>query len=533
MAKTEEKGPCTGFKQEQYYNGGDRFPVSDYECSVSALDELRKYKKIAEYAGVKIININERGGCKNWKDCGINDKKYHHFLIMPGDYRAWGMLQLRTSGTEAHPRIIAYYNPTQQDALEPQLPVHTPLNPKAHVILEAFEIVQKDYWILNGLTFSGNSDKTIRGKKGGRHSRFALHAKHNIINRCLFENGYRDCLIRISFSDYNCIQNSIVRNMIGGDQVGILVKGEQDRAVGNRIVNNEIYDCNDGIQLTYSKSYGTKGFASGTIIENNDIYLTPQSYSKTKKGFACAENAIDIKIGGESNSPDQVVQILKNRMWGFRPTDISCGGSGGSGGIIGAHIKANNIIFKDNVIFDGPEGLAVGNQNLPNTKIAIINNIFFNIRKFDKSRNFALAIRAGVTTDIYYNTIKGAEQSLRIGEKTIGRAQCNTIIGIPQIFRWEKSRKNWSALNAWYGCKIEDRGPYSHDPRLNVVENRADQSKFGDFTFYRKRWTKPEKVIVKNVFPNNSNQIGRVSSSSNHCGEGGEGNRWWLRCIKW
>jgi len=287
----------TGFEQDQYRNGPGKFPDSEYASDLSPLEALKTYKKGLKEADVKIIDINDKRGCKNWKECGINNKKYRHFLIMPGDYRAWGALNIRVSGTKTSPRIITYYNPSQNNPYEPQLPVHTSHSSKQHVRLEAFDFVKANYWIINGLTFSGYSKKTKRGKIGGQVNRFAASSNYNIINRCLFEHIIKHNAIRIEASHYNCVQNSIIRHLIGEDQVGIVLKGGNARAIGNRIVGNEIYDCNDGIQLTYRNEFAPNGFVSGTIIENNDIYLTSNSYSKRKSGFACAENAIDIKIG--------------------------------------------------------------------------------------------------------------------------------------------------------------------------------------------------------------------------------------------
>lgn len=531
--KAIQNNQTTGFKKNQYRKEVGKFPESEYACDLSPLEALKKHVPNTKNTHVKIIDINAPNGCKSWTDCGINNKKYRHFLIMPGDYRKWGILKIRTSGNAEQPKIISYYNPKLDKPYAEKLPINTPLSPQHHVILEAFDIVEADHWILNGLTFSGNSEKNKRGKVGGRYSRFAVYANHNIINRCLFEGVVNHpSNIRISFSDYNCIQNSIVRNLIGDDQVGILLKGEKSRAIGNRIINNEIYDCNDGIQLTYSTSFAPNGYLSGTIIENNDIYLTPKAYSKQKNGFACAENAIDIKMGGESAKPEDIVLILKNRIWGFRPTDTNCGGSGSLGRGIGLHLQANNIILKDNICFDLPGGINVSNKNLANTHVAVLNNLFFDIKKFDKKRKFAPAISAGADVDVYYNTIKGAQTSLLIPSKKISRVQCNTIIGVPQNIIWQKTKNSRSALNAWYACKIDERGVHSHNSRLNIVDNRSNVDKFEDFTFYRKRWTRPEKIVVKNVFPGNQKQISRLSQTDNHCGEGGEGNRWWAKCLK-
>jgi len=521
----------TGFKEKQYRVEKDQFLQSEYLCDLSPLETLKKYKPNKKHTDLKVIDINSPSGCKSWTDCGINSNQYRHFLIMPGDYRKWGVLKLRKTDKSGEARIITYYNPAQANSFNVQLPIHTTPNADKHVILEAFDIVDADRWILNGLTFSGTSQKG-KNRKGGRYNRLAAYANHNIINRCLIQNIVGDAAgIRISFSHYNCIQNSIIRDLIGSDQVGVLLKGEKDKAIGNRIINNEIYNCNDGIQLTYSTAYGEKGYLSGTIIENNDIYITQKSYSKRKSGFACAENAIDIKIGGQSALSKDVVKILKNRIWGFRPTDTSCGGSGSLGRGIVMHIKANNIILKDNVFFDLPAGINVSNKGLPTPRVAILNNLFFDIKKYDKNLKQAPAISASIDADIYYNTIKGSETSIVVQRNSASRIQCNTIIGVPQNFAWSKNKKGWAALNAWYACELHPRGVYSHDAKRNIVESRTNTKDFGDFIFYRKRWTGPQKMIVKNVFPNNQKQMKRISQGNINCSEGGTGNRWWTKCI--
>jgi len=522
--------PNTGFNEKKYIaDTPKKFPDAEYEHPLPQLKDIQKSHK--KRPNVKIIDINNSKGCRGWADCGINDKKYNTFLIHPGDYRSWGPLKITTPGNEKQYRIISHIN-ANPNSLDDILPVNTKNNEQKHVIIEALNIAYADYWIINGITFSGNSEKTKRGRIGGRYSRIAAHANYNIINRCLFENVVNhEGALDISFSDYNHVQNSIVRNLIGGDQVGILIKGKKDRAIGNKIVNNEIYDCNDGIQLTYRDSYGDKGYVSGTVIENNDIYLNPKSYSKRKKGFACAENGIDIKIGGESASPKDVVRVLRNRIWGFRPTDPDCGGSGGRGRGITLTFRANNVILKDNILSDLPNGIGLSNERVPNTRIAVLNNLFFDIKKFDKSLKFAPAIRASVNADIYYNTIKGSQADVMIQAKSVSRVQCNTVIGVAQNLSWSHNKKGWSALNAWYDCNLQSSRVASHDTRRNIVENRANTKSFGDFVFYRKRWTKPEKVVVKNVFPDNQKRIKHISQNKINCSEGGDGDRWWKKCI--
>jgi len=340
----------TGFKEVNYQDNTKLFPSSDYEADISSLHLLHHLHEYGNDIPVKIIDINspEYNG---WGDCEFNNPAYQYFLIVPGDYRAWGDLKIRISGVANQPRIISYYNPDSTYPYREHLPVNGTQDTSKHVIVERLDMFEADYWIINGLTFSGQAERGENGKIGGLYNRIVGNANHNIINRCLFENVVIGSNLRISHSNYNTIQNSIVRNLLGSDFVGIWIGGQRSVAIGNRVVNNEIYDCNDGVQLVYRYDWGDYGDLSGTVIENNDIYLTQKAYSD-HEGYACAENAIDIKIGGKTNTPDDVVKILKNRIWGYRVSDTSCGPSGSHGAGITIHNEARNILIKDNVFFD-------------------------------------------------------------------------------------------------------------------------------------------------------------------------------------
>jgi len=515
----------TGFNEGNYQDNSKLFLSSDYEADISSLHLFHHLHRYSDDITVKIIDINspEYNG---WGDCEFNNPAYQYFLIVPGDYRAWGALKIRTSGTPNQPRIISYYNPDSTYPYRERLPVRGVNNPDEHVIVERLDMYEADYWTINGLTFSGHAESGANGKIGGLYNRIVGNADYNIINRCLFENVVIGSNLRISHSNYNTIQNSVVRNLLGTDFVGIWIGGEYSVAIGNRIVNNEIYDCNDGVQLAYSSNWGEYGDLSGTVIENNDIYLTQRAYSD-REGYACAENAIDIKIGGKTNSPDDVVKILKNRIWGYRVSDTTCGPSGSNGSGIIIHQEARNILIKDNVFFDLPTGIGISHKNDRNTNVAVINNVFHRIKKYNDA-SAGIAIRSATRADIYYNTISDAVIAIHMDKNTYGgRIQCNTIIEALAVQAWQEDLP-WSALNAWYDSNIDPDRVYSHMPEYNIVDNCAARDDFGDFTFYRQRWTEPEKVTFTRLFAENGSQIAMVTSPEIHCGPGGDGKRWWM-----
>lgn len=518
----------TGFDNEEYHDNGKKFPSSDYLADISKLRKAQYAHKNGSNARIKIIDINSPEGCTGWYDCGLDSDAYDYFFIVPGDYRSWGRLKIRVSASAAQPKMVSYYNPNGSNPYRENLPVKGGLNPQKHVILEGLNMNKADYWILNGLTFSGKSKIGKDGKAGGMYSRIVGGADHNIVNRCLFENVANGANLRIAHSNYNTIQNSIVRNLLGTDYVGILIQGENAVALGNRIVNNEIYDCNDGVHINYMYDWAD-GDASGTVIENNDIYLTRKAYSN-REGFACAENAIDIKIGGKTNKANDVVKVLKNRIWGFRVSDTSCGPSGSNGNGITIHKNARNILIKDNVFFDLPTGVGISHKNDRNTNVAVVNNVFHRIKKYNEESS-GIAINSGTHSDIYYNTVSEATIPIFTQSKSNCRIQCNTIIKSPQKFRWTENKEGLCILNAWYNCDVEEGKVYSNKPEYNIVDNKANQNDFGDFIFYIQRWTEPEKVTFRGLFAENNSQVGLISSPQIHCGEDGGEQRWWMKII--
>ena len=101
---------------------------------------------------------------------------------------------------------------------------------------------------------------------------------------------------------------------------------------------------------------------SGIIVEGNHIYTTLGG---------CSENALDIKIGG----PQQSI-IRRNRMYGFRPNNGSCGGTGGGvGDAVVIHEQATNLLIKGNEIYDSTAGVRIA----AGSDYRIINNVIHDI----------------------------------------------------------------------------------------------------------------------------------------------------------
>jgi hypothetical protein len=231
------------------------------------------------------------------------------------------------------------------------------------------------------------------------------------------------------------IENSVVRNGIRvpkSDTICILInKGNSNI----NIKNNEIYNCpGDGIQV-FGGNIGQRGDSENLKIVDNEIYLTRELYTSlggtpsplrtclevrgerplvllgsqedidavnwdnegyTKSNnicletlgnggweryaWGCAENAIDLKTGGTTESP---ALIKGNVMYGFKRTSRECAGSGSLGDVVTMHQYARNINFESNIIFSSMIGMVIEDKTWQGwdnpTNVHIKNNLFYDI----------------------------------------------------------------------------------------------------------------------------------------------------------
>jgi hypothetical protein len=220
------------------------------------------------------------------------------------------------------------------------------------------------------------------------------------------------------------------------DTHGILIAGGKD----NVIRNNEIYDCTgDGIQLY---PYHT---LSGTLIENNHIYTTQGS---------CSENAIDVKVGTPI--------IRGNVMHGYRPSDGSCGGSGGTiGEAIIIHKKAGRVLVESNEIYDSGSGVLV----YAGENVKLLNNIIHDIvTDYDAWTNIGIYIGGVEAVDVLHNTLVNVPRdALRIGERPIPHLNIrnNLFYNTGRSYRKDSGTAETVDYNGWFNAAERIAG--SHD----------------------------------------------------------------------
>jgi hypothetical protein len=286
---------------------------------------------------------------------------------------------------------------------------------------------------------------------------------------------------------------------------------------GNHVVNNEFYDSNQGVQLILASDALKSAGASfpGTVIENNDVYLTPAMYSDCSASpdptgaCACAESGIVIKAGGTGGLAQQdLLLVTNNRLWGWRKTDYSenggpagCGGSGSNGSAINVHGKTAYALVTNNLVWDSQQGIHAGGGQ---GKSSYIGNIIHGAGRANPiEQGSALSLYIGSGQEMYRNTIVDS-RSWGGAHSTDGDEMdvvCNVIIDSPgriSLGLLPGSQGIEGDYNAYYGPGIKrlDR-PGDFD----VVMPTAADAQHQEYCFLTKMWTGPEVVCLPNAKP--------------------------------
>jgi Right handed beta helix region len=180
----------------------------------------------------------------------------------------------------------------------------------------------------------------VNGRGDAGYSRVEASSSRITINNSLFEN-VANMILYVRGAQDVTVQNSIFRDTIPEphhDRHCIFVGTGSHRL---KILNNIIYDCaGDGLQI----APGGTG-PRDTVIADNHLYLSPKLIQPD--GRACAENGFDFKGGSR-------VLVKNNVLYGFRPTDRTCGGSGSQGSAMIFHVEANNYVVDGNRAYNVP-----------------------------------------------------------------------------------------------------------------------------------------------------------------------------------
>jgi hypothetical protein len=319
--------------------------------------------------------------------------------IQAGDHISKGTLKITASGTAKTPKILKYYRASDTD--------DDPWNQSDanRAKIRRIELAG-EYWIIQRITIPPYDGEMVGAITMGSGSTGA----HNvIINRVLIEGMpsnpsgtysgfFTNCEVSLDFSDIT-FQNSVIRN--GYPKYNNAPLGAwPDCGTNIRLVNNEIYDWSEHpVQVGNNHGWTMPGF----VVENNDLYYS--GVFNLAGGKASTENVMDIKAEG---TPDNLAKIIRNRIWGARPTDLSAcciGGSAGDGIAIvpptGGGFRY--ILIKDNIIFNNQNGLLWANGT--SDKQSVIGNIFWKMGQYDpNTASHAIWMAKTINTEIYLNT---------------------------------------------------------------------------------------------------------------------------------
>ncbi|MDO6461357.1 hypothetical protein Q4485_11660 [Granulosicoccaceae sp. 1_MG-2023] len=433
----------------------------------------------------------------------LNDSDKRVFCISPNDYRSFGEITLSADGSSAEPRVLRLY----YDGLDDDTPIA--LVPESErAILPNFILSNADYWLFDRISVVGVSGSDLAmhiddGSEGTTLNRVDFHD---------FERG-----IDIEDGGHNTlIQNSLIGDMrVSGDYVCIGLKGsgDYDKEIRNvKIIGNELYNCNDGIQAIFHPWKGNSADFAGLSIIDNDIYITDELYTDGSGNYttsgdrACAENAMDLKAG--SDDAANPVRVTGNRMWGYRWTDSNCGNGnlGSRGSLISAHYDAHNIIFSDNIFYDAGRGLTFSDTETSGyyaNDVIVKDNVFH-----------------GMSTDYFSNYSGNAPHALLIsGSYTHGFTVEDNVFVDSSMWLYNDADDNsfncnvvldGGSVGKMSGSSLSASGnAYFATNALSIDSNPIEYGSVSDaqhepLCFTRKRQSSPETYCLSNVMPTES-----------------------------
>lgn len=360
----------------------------------------------------------------------LSGSGYRVFCIEPGDYRGSGVINIRgTSGSASAPRIIRLFS----SAFSNDGVVFGEWPARNQALMPSLVFTNSDHWIVDSLTFTGLASHAIA----------LWNSDDVVINRVMVRESDKGINIKHG-SDNNIIQNSFFADMTVNDGtvcIGLnsfdTPHGVRAAAVNNRIVNNEIRNCVDGIQFVapmsdvqgravgidgiYDSSAPLPGDFSGALIAGNDIYTTPDYYTncqgtQSRTGICgMTENALDIKTA--SRSAANPVRILDNRFWGFRTNsgrDPLTVGSNDPGSAVVIHFGASkHIEIARNIIWDSTQGISVVRGA---SQLTIRDNVISDMAKRhgrygDSASGVGIVLVSDTSELAKFGTVRGVEMT--------------------------------------------------------------------------------------------------------------------------
>lgn len=434
----------------------------------------------------------------NWSKI-TNDPSKNVYCIQAGNHTGKGTLTLRFSGTSANRKVLRYYRANDNN--------DEPWNQSVanQVKMPKVAMAGASYWIFHRLTWDGTSAPAINLDK-------YTNAQNNLFNRLYFTNlnstppDSPAAVWAWNGASYTTLQNSVCSKSQVAPRLEIDCYIAENAAF-NRFVNNECFN----VQKCYFQKGWLEDDNRGSIVENNDIYLTNSYYyngsgtQDPKGGYSVGKEAISLKRGGTFADPTKVVH---NRVWGWRRTDRNaCCLSTGEGGAVmitddGANSagapspeSSDYILIKNNIFIDLQTGVGVARSSKDNN--SIIGNIFYNINDHVNQSSVALSLYSGTKFEANFNTIISS-RSWVAPSVSDSEIRCNIIIDSGKPLS-AAGAQTTVQNNAFFNTPVYTTASISG---VNISYSAAADSQNTDYCFYRKLRTSPERVCISSALSN-------------------------------
>ncbi len=431
--------------------------------------------------------------------------------IQAGDHTGRGTLTLGSSGTSGIRKVLRYTRSGDTG----DAPWNQTDGNQAKIA--DFKCFEKDYWIIHRLTFWQTSANNQFDNNG---CQYMIYDHMLVDGRDLNPTAGRPLWLIKGVSpayrsnDFTTVQNSVIRRSgkrSNSDQHCINA-GAKDI----RFVSNEIYDCGgDGIVM----DNGSNPYRN--IVENNDIYQT-NNYLIACDGSAgttcsCGEDGIDIK--DNSNNSAALIQVLHNRIWGWRTTYSTCSGSGsyGYGVNSGGTDSTEYVLIKNNIIFSVANGINM--RNTVSHHRSAIGNLLYDINHGhsptdvpshgDGDHSIALRYDGSASYgEAYLNSIIASKEGFVFSSSSQYQdIRCNVLIDVASTSKNSSDLGAGSAVdnNAFYGSTVYTLGGTGTNIS-KTISTRANSINYTSGTIVR--------TASLNGFLYKANNTGTSDSSS-------------------
>jgi hypothetical protein len=393
--------------------------TAQYECRAGGPNCNVDVVSLTQQSCQQTISAGTSWSSINWSNDVI--------CIEAGDHTYKGPLTIRSSGTASKRKVLRYSRVNDND--------DEPWNQSGanRAMLSQLVLDGADFWIVHRLTIDANNASVK-----ALHLMGGTNSDNNIFNRMLVERAADANVLFDSTNDYNTLQNSVVRNVTlvpGADNDCVQVGGGSN----NTVVNNEIYNCSSKGIYTWAN-----GWADGTVIENNDVYVTAERYSDCNGNLTPSDSnapcaAFETGIGTKAASTDitKPYRIIHNRVWGGRKTDTRlCCSSGTEGQMVsisdgvgdGAGTSTSDfVLFQNNIISDGQ--IALQHPRTGPKQNSYIGNLFHRLRRFNTGLSaIAMDLGRADAEEIYLNTVVDVQNYYMSIGQTNGDVRCNVFI---------------------------------------------------------------------------------------------------------